>query len=99
MPFHTDAVQAAGRLPIDVGEAVASTLAISSHKIYGPQGVGALYVREGVGIEPVVFGGGQERGLRSGTQDVAGIVGFGVAARLAKEELADRGRARRAAAR
>ncbi len=90
VPFHTDAVQAAGRLPIDVGDVAASTLAISSHKVYGPQGVGALYVRDGVELEPVVFGGGQEKGLRSGTQDVAGIVGFGEAARLAKEELAER---------
>lgn len=92
VPFHTDAVQAAGRLPIDIREVDASTVAISSHKIYGPQGVGALYVREGVDLEPVVFGGGQERGLRSGTQDVAGIVGFGTAARLAKEELVARSR-------
>ena len=92
VPFHTDAVQAAGRLRIDVGEVAASTIAISSHKIYGPQGVGALYVRGGVDLEPVVFGGGQERGLRSGTQDVAGIVGFGEAARLAKEELGERRR-------
>lgn len=92
VPFHTDAVQVAGRLPIDVGVVAASTVAISSHKLYGPQGVGALYVRDGVDVEPTAFGGGQERGLRSGTQDVAGIVGFGVAARLAKEELEERSR-------
>lgn len=92
IPFHTDAVQAAGRLPIDVGVVAASTVAISSHKLYGPQGVGALYVRDGVDVEPIAFGGGQERGLRSGTQDVAGIVGFGEAARLAKEELEERRR-------
>jgi cysteine desulfurase len=92
VPFHTDAVQVAGRLLVDVGVMAASTVAISSHKLYGPQGVGALYVRDGVDVEPVAFGGGQERGLRSGTQDVAGIVGFGVAARLAKEELEERSR-------
>lgn len=92
VPFHTDAVQAAGRLPIDVREVPVSTLALSSHKLYGPQGVGALYVRGGVELEPVVFGGGQEKGLRSGTESVAGIVGFGEAARLAGEELGQRAR-------
>ncbi|MDQ4106445.1 MAG: cysteine desulfurase [Actinomycetota bacterium] len=92
VPFHTDAVQAAGRLPIDAGNVLASTVALSSHKVYGPQGVGALYVRDGVSVKPTVFGGGQEKGLRSGTPDVAGIVGFGVAARLAGEELEERSR-------
>ena len=90
IPFHTDAVQAAGRLPLDVREAPVSTLAISGHKLYGPQGVGALYVRGGTPIEPVSLGGGQEGGLRSGTENVAGIAGLGEAARLAKEELEDR---------
>ncbi|MGB3683867.1 MAG: cysteine desulfurase family protein [Rubrobacteraceae bacterium] len=92
VPFHTDAVQAAGRLPVNVREVAASTVAISSHKLYGPQGVGALYVRGGVRLEPVTFGGGQENGFRSGTENVAGIVGFGAAARLAEEELEGRGR-------
>jgi cysteine desulfurase len=92
VPFHTDAAQAAGRIPIDVQRVPASTVALSSHKIYGPQGVGALYVRGGLDLEPVIFGGGQERGLRSGTQDAAGIVGFGVAARLAAEEYEERSR-------
>lgn len=92
VPLHTDAVQAAGRLPIDTREVPISTLGLSSHKLYGPQGVGVLYVREGVGLEPVVFGGGQERGLRSGTESVADIVGFGAAARLAEEELEHRAR-------
>ena len=87
VPFHTDAVQAAGRVPLDVGEVHVSTLALSGHKLYGPQGVGALYVRQGVPVEPISYGGGQEGGLRSGTQNVAGIVGLGVAARLAREEL------------
>src|ERR687897_811973 len=90
VPFHADAVQAAGRVSIDVSETPVSTLALSGHKLYGPQGIGALYVREGVPIEPTSYGGGQERGLRSGTQNVAGIVGLGAAARLAREELDER---------
>lgn len=90
IPLHTDAVQAAGRLELDVAEIPVSTLALSAHKLYGPQGVGALYVREGTRIEGVLFGGGQERGLRSGTENVAGIAGFGEAARLAREELPER---------
>ena len=90
VPFHSDAVQVAGRLQLDVREARVSTLALSAHKLYGPQGVGALYVREGVAVEPILFGGGQERGLRSGTENVAGIVGLGEAARLASEEMEGR---------
>jgi cysteine desulfurase len=90
VPLHADAVQAAGRLQLDVGKVPISTLALSGHKIYGPQGAGALYVREGVSLQPVLFGGGQERGMRSGTQNVAGIVGLGAAARLAREELEER---------
>jgi cysteine desulfurase len=88
--FHADAVQAAGHIPIDVSRVPVSTLALSSHKLYGPQGVGALVVRGGVKLHPLFFGGGQEEGLRSGTENVAGIVGFGEAARLAREELARR---------
>src|SRR5215210_5449669 len=91
-PFHVDAVQAAGRLGIDVSQVPVSTLALSAHKLYGPQGVGALYVREGVSLFPVLFGGGQEKGLRSGTENVAGIVGLGEAARFAVEELGERTR-------
>jgi cysteine desulfurase len=90
--FHVDAVQAAGRLGIDLSRVPVSTLALSAHKLYGPQGVGALYVREGVSLLPLLFGGGQERGLRSGTENVAGIVGLGEAARLASEELGERAR-------
>ena len=90
IPFHSDTVQAAGRVPLDVSEVRVSTLALSGHKLYGPQGIGALYVREGLLLQPLVYGGGQEKGLRSGTQNVAGIVGFGAAARLAREELDDR---------
>lgn len=92
VPLHVDAVQAAGRVAIDVGATPVSTLAISGHKIYGPQGVGALYVRDGVSIEPMLHGGGQERGLRSGTENVAGIVGLGAAARLAYDEFGERAR-------
>jgi len=90
VPLHADAVQAAGRLPLDVEKVPVSTLALSGHKLYGPQGVGALYAREGVVLDPLFFGGGQERGLRSGTEDVAGIAGFGEAARLAREEMEER---------
>ena len=90
VPLHTDAVQAAGRLELNVREVRVSTLALSAHKLYGPQGVGALYMREGVAPEPLLYGGGQERGLRSGTENVAGIVGLGEAARLAREEMEDR---------
>jgi cysteine desulfurase len=90
VPFHADAVQAAGRVLIDVSEAPVSTVALSGHKLYGPQGIGALYVRDGVSLEPIIYGGGQEKGLRSGTQNVAGIAGLGTAARLAREEMEDR---------
>lgn len=90
IPFHADAVQAAGRVPIDTSETPVSTMALSGHKLYGPQGIGALYVRDGVWPDPVVCGGGQENGLRSGTQNVAGIVGLGVAAALARGEMDER---------
>ncbi len=85
--FHTDAVQVVGRLPIDVQKLPVDLLSLSSHKIYGPQGVGALYIREGVELVPILTGGGQELKLRSGTQAVAAIAGFGVAAELANEEM------------
>jgi cysteine desulfurase len=85
--FHTDAVQVAGRLPIDVQELGIDLLSLSSHKIYGPQGVGALYVRPGVELIPLLGGGGQEMKLRSGTQAVPIIAGFGVAAELAAQEM------------
>ncbi len=86
--FHTDAVQVAGRLPIDVQKMPVDLLSISSHKIYGPQGAGALYIRPGVELVPMMLGGGQELRLRSGTQAVPTITGFGVAAELAAAELA-----------
>lgn len=86
--FHTDAVQAAGRLPIDVQQLPVDLLSLSSHKLYGAQGAGALYIRPGVELIPLLGGGGQERGLRSGTQALPAIAGFGVAAELAATELA-----------
>jgi cysteine desulfurase len=86
--FHTDAVAAAGRIPIDVQKSKVDLLTLSSNDIYGPKGVGALYVREGTKMETIQQGGGQERGLRSGSENIAGIVGFGKAAQIAKEELA-----------
>ena len=85
--FHTDAVQAGGKVPLDVNRLQLDLLSLSAHKLHGPKGVGALYVRRGVKLSPIVFGGGQERGLRSATENVAGIVGFGVAAEIAREEL------------
>jgi cysteine desulfurase len=92
VPLHADGVQATGRVPIDVSRVPVSTLALSAHKLYGPQGVGALYVRGGVRLRPVLFGGGQEKGLRSGTENVVGIAGFGEAVRLSLGELEDRAR-------
>jgi cysteine desulfurase len=87
--FHTDAVQAAGKIPLNVNRLHVDLLSLSAHKLHGPKGIGALYVRKGVSLSPIVFGGGQERGLRSATENVAGIVGFGAAAAIAREELAD----------
>jgi cysteine desulfurase len=88
IPFHTDAVQVAGRLPIDVQRLPVDLLSLSSHKLYGTQGAGALYIREGLDLIPLLAGGGQERKLRSGTQAVPAIAGFGVAAELAAAEMA-----------
>lgn len=88
VPFHSDAVQAVGKIKVDVKESGIDLMSISSHKINGPKGVGALYVRRGMKIEPLVLGGGQESGLRSGTENVASIVGFGKACQIAKENLA-----------
>jgi len=85
--FHTDAVQAGGKIPVDVNRLQVDLLSLSAHKLHGPKGVGALYVRKGVRLSPIVFGGGQERGLRSATENVAGIVGFGAAAEIARNEL------------
>ncbi|MDX2215038.1 MAG: cysteine desulfurase family protein [Oculatellaceae cyanobacterium bins.114] len=86
--FHTDAVQVAGRLPIDVQQLPVDLLSLSSHKIYGPQGAGALYVRPDVKLVALLGGGGQEFKLRSGTQALPAIAGFGIAASLALQEMA-----------
>ncbi|PZO34310.1 MAG: cysteine desulfurase [Shackletoniella antarctica] len=85
--FHTDAVQVAGRLPLDVQTLPVDLLSMSSHKIYGPQGAGALYLRPGVELRPQLGGGGQEFGLRSGTQALPALAGFGAAAALAAAEM------------
>jgi cysteine desulfurase len=84
---HCDAVQAAGKVPVDVGALGVDLLTLSAHKIYGPKGVGGLYVRRGTRLAPLVRGGSQERNRRAGTVNVAGAVGFGTAAALAQERL------------
>jgi len=87
VPFHVDAVQAAGSLPLDVTELNADLLSLSAHKFYGPKGTGILYVRQGMRILPQLQGGSQERGRRAGTENVAGIVGTAAALRMAYDEL------------
>jgi cysteine desulfurase len=88
--FHTDAAQAAGKIPLDVNEMNLDLMSLSGHKFYGPKGMGAAYVRRRprVRLEPIINGGGQERGLRSGTLPTALVVGLGEAARIAKLEMA-----------
>ncbi|MFY9396937.1 MAG: cysteine desulfurase family protein [Desulfomonilia bacterium] len=85
--FHCDAVQSAGRVRLDMDTLQADLATISSHKLYGPKGAGALYIRSGTEIDPVIFGSGQERGLRPGTQNVACIAGFGLACSIALQHL------------
>ena len=87
--FHTDAAQAVGKIPLDVNEMNVDLMSISGHKLYGPKGVGAAYVRRRprVRLDPIISGGGQERGLRSGTLPTALVVGIGEAARIAKQEM------------
>ncbi|MCO1600118.1 cysteine desulfurase NifS [Desulfosporosinus nitroreducens] len=87
--FHVDAVQSLGKIPINVEEMNVDLLTVSGHKIYGPKGVGALYVRKGVRIVPLIHGGGQERKRRSGTENMPGIIGFGKACELAGQRMAD----------
>ncbi|MFC1540682.1 cysteine desulfurase NifS [Candidatus Margulisiibacteriota bacterium] len=88
--FHTDAVQTVGGIPVDVNELGVDLLSMSSHKLYGPKGVGALYIRKGTRLAPFLRGGGQERNRRASTENVPGIVGFGKACELAKQELQSR---------
>ncbi len=90
IPFHCDAVQATGHIPVDVNACHIDYLSASAHKLYGPRGVGLLYVRNGLSPAPLLAGGGQEQGLRAGTENVPGICGFGVAATLAAEDLSVR---------
>lgn len=85
--FHVDAVAAAGKVPINVKEENIDLLSISSNDMYGPKGVGALYIKKGTKVQPIIQGGGQERGLRSGTENIPGIVGMGKAAEIAKREM------------
>ena len=85
--LHVDAVQGVGKIPVDVEELGVDLLSISAHKFYGPKGIGALYVRRGTPLEPVYTGGSHECGLRPGTENMPGIVGFGEAARISKEKL------------
>lgn len=85
--FHTDAVQTVGKIPVDVNDLGVDLLSMSSHKIYGPKGIGALYIRKGTKISPFMTGGAQESKRRAGTENIPGIVGFGKAAELAKSEL------------
>jgi cysteine desulfurase len=85
--FHTDAVQSAGKLPIDVNALQVDLLSLSGHKVYGPKGVGALYVRSGTTLRQFFYGGHHQRGFRPGTENVAGIVGFGTAAEVARKSL------------
>ena len=85
--FHVDAVAAAGKVPIDVKEEKIDLLSLSSNDLYGPKGVGALYIKKGTKIQPIIQGGGQENGLRSGTENIPGIVGMGKAAELALKNM------------
>ncbi|MGA9099052.1 MAG: cysteine desulfurase NifS [Methanotrichaceae archaeon] len=87
--FHTDAVQSAGKIPIDVNDMGLDLLSLSAHKLYGPKGVGTLYVRKGTRIESITQGGGHERNLRSGTENISGIVGLAKAAELAQQVMGE----------
>ena len=85
--FHTDAIQALGKIPVSVKDLKADLLSLSAHKVYGPKGVGVLYIRKGTRLQPLAYGGHHEKGKRPGTENVAGIAGFGLACELAAQEL------------
>lgn len=87
IPFHTDAIQGLGKIPLSVEDMGVGLMSLSGHKVYGPQGVGALYIRKGIRVRPLTYGGHHERSKRPGTENLAGIVGFGQACRLALENL------------
>jgi len=87
--FHTDAVQAVGKIPVNLADTSIDLLSLSGHKLHGPKGIGALYIRKGTRIRPLIYGGHQERGRRPGTENVPGIVGLGKAAELASEHIED----------
>lgn len=87
--FHTDAVQAVGKIPVDVKELGVDLLSLSSHKLHGPKGIGALYVRRGVRFNPLLLGGPHERSRRAGTENVPGVIGLGKACELARQNLSD----------
>jgi cysteine desulfurase len=87
--FHTDAVQSTGHVPVSVNNLGVDMVSVSAHKLYGPKGIGVLFIRSGVKIEPLIHGGGQEKQMRAGTENVPGIVGFGKAAELAQTEMAE----------
>ena len=90
IPFHTDAVQAMGAMPVDVNAWQADLLSLSAHKFHGPKGTGLLYIRKGTRIDPLIHGGAQERGLRAGTENVAGIAGMGKAMEIAAAGIPER---------
>ena len=92
--FHTDAVQAVGKIPIDVRQWEVDLLTLSGHKIHGPKGIGALYIRQGITLDPLIHGGRQEFGLRAGTENTPGIAGLGKAAELAIQRLPEMDRIR-----
>lgn len=85
--FHTDAVQGFGKVPINVDALGVDLVSLSAHKVHGPKGMGALYIRRGTKIKPIIYGGGQQQGMRSGTENVPGMVGFGIAAKIATTDL------------
>lgn len=87
--FHTDAVQSTGHVPVSVNNLGVDMLSVSAHKLYGPKGIGVLFIRSGIKIEPLIHGGGQEKQMRAGTENVPGIVGFGKAAELAQTEMTE----------